>query len=555
MLAKEALIQQLIADGVKYIFGNPGTSEESFNDALTNFPEIKYILCLHETMAVSMAQAYTRATQKPAIVQLHCSVGTGNAIGMLYQAKRGCAPLVVLAGEGPLDVYNMDSQMAANLQDLVMPVTKWCTQIRSGSEVTRVLRRAIKVATTPPYGPVYISMPMDCLDEEVDLDIRPSTRISTRVTPNNDLIKEMTSILLSAQNPLFLIGDGLSFSGAKEEAEKFAELLGYPIYGCDSSEVNVSFQHPLFMGLTGHMFGTASREIVKDADVIFICGTYIFPEVFPITTGDVFKKGAKLIHVDLDTWETAKNFPVDIAVMADPKLTLKALCEELEKLMTDSDRAKAKERFERYSQQAADALKQAIARDDATIDNKPIKTARLMRELSKFITKDTLIFDEAITSGAELGRYIRPTEAGQFFQVREGILGVGIPGGVGLKIAHPDRPVVAFAGDGGGSFGIHALYTAARYETAVVFIICNNASYKILKYNLMNYWGDPETPPRPFPENMDLTNPVMDFRKIAEGMGLTAFRVEEPSELSGVLEKAFNLGKPCLVDVLLDSSI
>jgi benzoylformate decarboxylase len=554
MKAKEALIRQLIADGVKYIFGNPGTSEEIFNDALTDFPEIKYILCLHETMAVSMAEAYSRATQKPAFVQLHCSVGTGNAIGMLYQVKRSRTPMVILAGEGPLDVYNMDAQMAANLQDMVAPVTKWCTQIRTGAEVARMLRRAVKVATTPPYGPVYLSVPMNCLDEEVAIEIRPSTKISTRIYPTKEFIQEAVSMLLGAENPVFLMGDGLAVSGAKAEAERFAELLGCPIYGADSSEVNVSFQHPLFMGLTGHMFGTVSRELVKDADVVFICGTYIFPEVFPLAD-NVFRPNVKIIHVDLDTWETAKNFVADMAVMADPKLTLAVLCEELERVMTGHHRTRAKERTDRFMRQSMEARNQAIARDDQTIDSKPIKPARLMRELARFITPQTVIYDEAITCSEDLLRYIRPTEAGQYFQVREGILGVGIPGGVGLKLAYPYRPVVTIFGDGGGSFGIHALYTAARYDLPVVFIVCNNASYKILKYNLLNYWGDPRTPARPFPDNMELINPVLDFCKIAEGMGVTGFRVEEPSKIAETLQKAFTMGKPCLVDVLLDNSL
>ncbi|MEW5804435.1 MAG: thiamine pyrophosphate-binding protein [bacterium] len=554
MFTKEALIRQLIAEGVTYIFGNPGTSEESFNDALSDFSDIKYILCLHETMAIAMGDAYARAARKPAFVQLHCSVGTGNAIGMLYQAKRGCAPLIVLAGEGPLDIYNMDAQMAANLQELARPVTKWCTQIRRGSEVARMLRRAVKVATTPPYGPVYLSFPMDCLDEEVNVEIRPATRISTRVSPDQAFIQEAISLLLSAENPIFIMGDGLAFSDAKQEAEKFAEILGCPIYGADSAEVNVSFEYPLFMGLTGHMFGSSSREIVKDADVVFICGSYVFPEVFPLTE-NVFAQNAKIIHIDLDTWEIGKNFVADLAIMADPKLSLAALCEELEKRMTEKDRAKAKKRFDTFHQKALDERNEAIAKDDITMDLTPIRPARLMRELSRFITPETLIFDEAITCSEQLLRYIRPSRAGQFFQVREGILGVGIPGGIGLKLAHPDRPVVAIVGDGGGSFGIHALYTAARYDIPVVFIICNNASYKILKYNLLSYWGNPQPPERPFPDNMDLVHPRLNFKKLAEGMGVAGFHVEDPSELAPVLDKAFRMGKPCLVDVFLDNSL
>src|SRR5450432_1521968 len=152
-----AIIEQLLADNIRYMFGNPGTVEEGFLDALGVYPDMQYVLALHETVALAMADRYARATKRPAIVQLHSGVGLGNGIGMLYQARRGHAPIVVLAGEAGLRYDAMDAQMAADLVAMAHPVTKWATRIVDSSSTLRVLRRAIKIAATPPMGPVFVS--------------------------------------------------------------------------------------------------------------------------------------------------------------------------------------------------------------------------------------------------------------------------------------------------------------------------------------------------------------------------------------------------------------
>ncbi|MCX5892938.1 MAG: thiamine pyrophosphate-binding protein, partial [Deltaproteobacteria bacterium] len=313
----EKVLEQLRADGIRYLFGNPGSSEEGFLDALSRFPDIEYILSLQESIAVAMADGYCRATQKPALVQLHCGVGLGNALGMLYQAYRGHSPLVVLAGEAGIAYDALNAQMAVNLVDMARPVTKFAARVVHPGSLLRLLRRAFKMAATPPMGPVFLALPQDILDAPNDEPVLPSVAPITRVVPEAAALAAAAQILCGANNPLILMGDGIARSGAQAELAQLAEVLGAGVWGVNSSEVNLPHSHPLFCGLTGHMFGHDSARLVSEADVIVICGTYVFPEVFPILTSP-FKSDAKLIHLDLDPFEIAKNHPITMGLLSDP---------------------------------------------------------------------------------------------------------------------------------------------------------------------------------------------------------------------------------------------
>ena len=306
------------------MFGNPGTSEEGFLDALENYPELKYILTLQESVAVMAADGYARATKKPALVQIHSTPGLGNAIGALYQAYRGHSPLVVIGGDAGIKYMAMDAQMAGDLVAFAEPVTKWSTMVMEPSSLLRVLRRAIKIATTPPMGPVYVCVPMDILDAPVVEEVRPTSFPSTKVVPDEASLKTAAEMLASAQKPMIFVGDGIAYSGAQSELAQVAELLGAEVWEADSGELNMSHTHPLYQGATGHMFGSQSRPLTSRGDVNLICGTYMLPEVFP-ELGDIFAPHAKVIHIDLNAYEIAKNHPVDLGMVSDPKLTLAKL--------------------------------------------------------------------------------------------------------------------------------------------------------------------------------------------------------------------------------------
>src|SRR5262245_18205575 len=366
------------------MFGNPGTVEQGFLDALGSYPEMRYITTLQETIAVAMGDGYARATQRPTVVQLHSGVGLGNGIGMMYQAMRGHAPLVVIAGEAGIRYDAMDAQMAADLVSMAKPVTKYATRVVDPSSVLRVLRRAIKIAATPPMGPVFVCLPADMLDAPNDEPIIPTSFPITQVAPAPAQLEQAAALLADAQNPLIIMGDGVAFSGAQAELAHNAEQLGAEVWSANSSEVNLPFTHPLFKGMLGHMFGGSSSKVTTKADAVLIVATYVFSEVFP-NLEEVFAPEAKVVHADLNAYEIAKNFPVTLGLVADPNLTLAGLAGELEQRLSLTQKQAAKARLDASAATNKAALDRQLAHDRELRDAVPMRAARFVEELAKHV--------------------------------------------------------------------------------------------------------------------------------------------------------------------------
>jgi benzoylformate decarboxylase len=475
---------------------------------------------------------------------------------MLYQAYRGHAPLVVIASTAGVRYEAMDSQMAADLVGMARPVTKWAVQVNDSASVLRVLRRAVKIAATPPMGPVFVSLPADMLDVPSTEKVFPAVIPSTRVVPQLADIEAATAMLAEAKNPIIIMGDGVAYSDGEAELTQLAELLGAEVWGADNSEMNIRANHPLYKGNLGHMFGFNSSPITRAADAILIVGTYIFPEVYPLLAAeDIFAPDANIIHIDLNAYEIAKNFAVDLGLVSDPKLTLAALTRSLEAAMTASTKETAKAKLQASKNAKEMALQAQYEADEKVQDNVPLETSRFMKELSKHTPEDVVIFDEALTSSPPMTRYLPPNLPRHFFQTRGGSLGVGIPGALGLKLAYPDKTVIGFTGDGGSMYTIQALWTAAHHNIGAKFVVCNNQSYMLLKLNIMQYWKEQGVPPSKFPESFDLERPVVDFAKLSESMGVPATRVEKPEEVEPAIKKMLETDGPYLIDMVVSSQL
>lgn len=546
-----AIIEQFLADGMHIMFGNPGTVEQGFLDALAEYPAMKYILTLQESVAVTMADGYARATQKPTLVQLHSTPGVGNAIGALYQAKRGHSPLVVIGGDAGIRYQNLDAQMAGDLVAFAEPVTKWATMVVDPSSLLRVLRRAVKIAATPPMGPVYVCIPQDIIDAPVVEEVIPTFIPSTRSTPDPDLLKEAAGLLAMAARPMIFVGDGVAYAGAQDELTRVAELLGAEVWEADAGEVNIDYRHPLHQGMTGHMFGYASKPIMAKGDANLIVGTYVLPEVFP-ELGNIFAPGAPVIHIDLNAYEIAKTHPVTLGMVADPKRSLALLADILAATMTPEQKAQAHERMAAIGQ--AKSAKEAVnlAHDQETRDKTPLTMARFMQELAPQLPANTIIFDEALTSSPAVVRYFPPSRTGEYFLTRGGSLGVGIPGAIGAKFANPDKTVIGFTGDGGSMYTIQALWSAARHNIDAKFIICNNGSYRLLQLNIAAYWKERDIPAHDFPLSFDLSYPPLGFVDMARGMGVAGVRVEKPWEIGPAIAQMLAHPGPFLIDLVLE---
>lgn len=546
-----AVIEQLIADGFQFMFGNPGTVEQGFLDALEEYPQLRYILTLQESVAVLTADGYARSARRPALVQIHSTPGLGNALGALYQAKRGHSPLVVIGGDAGIRYQNMDAQMAGDLVAMAAPVTKWSTMVSHPASLLRVLRRAVAIAATPPMGPVYVCLPMDALDAEIDEPIVPTSLPSTRVVPQAAQIEQTAASLARAMTPMIYVGDGVAFSGAQDELTRVAELLGAEVWGVDVGEVNMSNSHPLWQGMTGHMFGYDSLPITTRGDVNLVCGTYMVPEVFP-ELGAIFAPNATTIHIDLNAYEIGKNHPVDLGMVSDPKLTLAALADALDAALTAEQRQAAQDRYGRLAQAHEQRRRAALEADAKVRDASPLKMSAFAAELARQLPTDALVFDEALTNSPALTRYLPPQRTGDYFLTRGGSLGVGIPGAIGAQLAQPHRAAVGLTGDGGSMYTIQALWTAKRHGTNTKFVICNNGSYHLLQLNIDAYWRERGIAGREHPTSFDLSNPALGFTEIARGMGVPSVRVERPEEIAPAIRQALAEPGPFLIDLVLE---
>ncbi len=528
---KIAMFEQFAADGITTMFGNPGTSEESFLDVLSRRGDMQYMLTLHEGAAIGIADGYARAAGRPGLVQLHTGVGLGNAIGLMYQAKRGHSPLVVIAGEAGISYDALDSQMAADLVAMAQPVTKWATRVVHPGSLLRILRRAVKTAMTHPRGPVFVALPMDVLEADTTEPAVPSTIPSQRMLPVDADLDRTAEVLREARQPLILMGDGVADAGAQAELARVAEALQAPVWGVNDSELNMDATHPLYQGQLGHMFGEVSRARVREADVVLIVGTYVFPEVFPLLESP-FRPGARIVHVDLDVYEIAKNFPVDIALAADPKPTLAALADRLPTAP------------ERTREPAAARTRMPLeAPADASL------TEKFAAELALRAPADLVVFDEALTASPAIGKYLPASKPGSIHLTRGGSLGVGIPGAIGAKLARPGAEVVGFTGDGGSMYTFQALWTAARYGVGAHFVICNNGRYRLLDHNIDQYWRDQGIAWHEYPDAFDLTRPEIDFAGLARALGVPAIRVDKPEHVAAAISQMLSHTGPFLIDL------
>ncbi len=554
MTGKRALVEMLIAEGVEYVFGNPGTSETPFMDALQDYPQLNFMLSLQENSAVAMADGYARGAGKPAFVNLHIAGGLAGGISMLYDSFKGGTPLVLTAGNSDTRQFLTDPVLSGDLVEMTRQYTKWSVEIQHASEIPIAVRRAFREAKTPPTGPVFMSFPWDSLDDTAEIDIVPSSAGYHRIRPDVAAVSKAADILGSAASPVMVVGDRVAQSGAVSDAVQVAELLGARVYAAAYTEVNFPTSHPQFAGVL-NLNSPGSRDKLAGADALLAVGTNVFSSFLYVPQPYVNPR-TRLVHLDSAYREVEKVYPTEVAMVADPRAGLVELADALEQGMPGSAREAARTRAAEIAREKARGREAHQARVRERWDSSPMSVERMMAELAGALPSDAIIGDESITSrGAMLGA-MDFDEPGSLYAEQGGALGWGMPGPLGLKLANPDRPVVAVVGDGSSMYTIQALWTAARYDIPVTWVICNNRTYRILKVNMEIYLRDmlKDKDRRSQYLGMDFPLPL-DVAGVARGFGVHGRTVEDPAELRPALDEAFALGKPAVVDVVIDGSV
>jgi benzoylformate decarboxylase len=549
--ARDALVQILRSEGVEYVWGIPGATEVHFMDALEDAADIKYILCLHEVAAVGMAEGYARASGKVGFLNLHTGTGLAAALPMLANAYYGGVPLVVTAGQQDTRLLATEPALADNLVRIAGPFTKWATEIQHAEDLPMIMRRAFKVAAHPPTCPVFVSLPQDVMAAEIDFEYLPGSPSFSKLHPDGDSIKLAVELLSEARNPVIIVEDGVAKNEALSEVVRFAEKIGARVYQPWMADVNFPVNHPQYM-YDLDITSLSTRDMLEKVDVLIVVGALFFgmpvylPE--PLVTG-----ATRVIQIDNNPWQIGKNYPVACGIEGDIKIAVTDLIDKLEERLTPGRRRAIKSRVADIAREKQAMVKAFEEKALQEKDDLPIRATRLMREIRDNIQPGTRIVDDCWSYSAILRRTVPFSEPRSYMRSRSGgSIGWGLPGAIGVKLADPERPVVCISGDGSAMWSIQSLWTASRYNIPVTFIIASNGCYRqvrLMKTLILGEKGKGRF------LGTDLCGPRNDFCKIAEGMGMSGRKVDQPSRLKDVLTEALKSNRPNLIEVTVDPAI
>ena len=549
MSGKRAFLELLKQEGVEVLFGNPGTTELPLMDALAVDNDLRYVLGLQEAVVMGMADGYAQASGKLAVANLHVTPGLGNAMGMLYDAQKAGSPILVTAGQHDQDFNQTEPILYADLPPIARPLVKWSVEVHRLQDLPLLVHRAVKTALAPPTGPVFLSLPGDILKNEADLDLMTPTRVAPRVRGDRDAIAAAAQLLAEAKRPLIMAGDSVAQSRAHAELVELAEMLGAPVYAeLIPNTASFPSSHPLFRGAMGRM-QPAIRKILDQYDVMLSVGADLFALSLPSDVHPV-PPGLKIIHLDIDPWELGKNYPAAVAMLGDPKGTLPELSAAVHERMSSGARGEARARLKSASDATLAELESLKAKARSLAGQTPVHPLALINAIGEILPKDAVVIDETVSSSGGLRQLVKSDDPQSFFGLRGGGIGWGLPASIGVKIALPDRPVIALVGDGSAMYTCQALWTAARYKIGVVFVIFNNTSYRILKQRLFasrGYAAQVDTY-----VGMELNNPAIDFVGLARSLGITAERAKTVHDATDLIGQGLKGGGPLLVEVELD---
>jgi len=520
--------------GLTTIFGNPGSTEETF---LKDFPaDFTYHLALQEASAIAIADGYAQATGKPAIVNVHTAAGLGNAMGNLITASLNKTPLIVTAGQQTREMLLLEPWLTnVDATMLPRPWVKWAYEPVRPEDVPAAFMRAYAVATQAPAGPVFLSLPLDDWDKPCDGPAVVRT-VSRRVAPDMERLAEFADILSKATSPALIFGAAIDRGDGWADAVALAEKLGAPVWAAPASErTPFPENHPLYAGGLPFALGPLSERLAGH-DVAIVIGAPVF-RYYPYVAGRYLPEGLRLLHISDDPAETARA-PVGDSLVADAVLATRALAG----LVAPRTKATASAAASR----SAPASHGAVPAGEAGVP----RAAAVFAALAEVRPENAVLVEETPSNLADLRRAWPITRPASFFTFASGGLGWNLPASVGIALGERDtgrnRPVVMIIGDGSFQYSLQALWTAAQNDLPIVFIVLRNGQYGILK----SFAVLEETPGVP---GLDI--PGLDIVSLARGYGCEAERISDLEELKRRVTAGLAGTRPCVFEVPITAEV
>jgi benzoylformate decarboxylase len=546
---RSAFLALLKDEGITHLFGNPGTTELPIMHALKDHPDLTYVMAMQESLVVAIADGYSRASGRLVACNVHVAPGLGNAMGSLFNAKFTGTPMILTAGQQEQGHGLMEPVLYGPLVQMAEPLVKWAVEVTRLEDLPRIVRRAAKIATTPPTGPVFISLPGDILNAEAGVDLGRSTRVDTRVKPSDESLQALVERILRAQRPVIIAGDEIVKSDALQEAAALAATLGAPAYQC-STPYGSHFlsESPCFMGALSRLQKQV-REVLSPYDLMIVLGAdplrmSVYSEIDPKPDG------LPMVQVGLVDWDLAKNYGAEIALKADVKETLRVLIPALKAAGGGALETRARQGIEALRSKNWTAKRASLVEQISKAGGRsPIDPDYLALQVVEAMPDNAILVDEGLTSSRQVTALRAHRDRYGYHALASGGIGWGLAASVGVSLANPDRPVVCFTGDGSAMYSIQALWTAAHHKLPLTVVIANNGGYRIIKQRLLAFHGDDHY------VGMDFVEPKVDFTGVAKSLGLEAMRITEAGDLKSTLTSAFKRPGAKLIEVVVDGTV
>jgi acetolactate synthase-1/2/3 large subunit len=533
-----AICEALEAEEVEYVFGLPGNPMALYND-LYDFPDIKAVLVRMETSAVFMAMAYARVSGKVGV--LHASPGPGmaNLLPGLLEAFYGCSPIVAICSSRSRKHAGMGGFQDTPSLELVNPVTKWAERIELPGRTTWTMERAFALAQTGKPGPVYVEVPVDVAATSAEIPAYQRPLVELRSAGDPAFVERAAALLGSAKRPVIFAGGGVGLSEAERELVTLAERLDAPVVTTPSGRGSISEEHRLSFGLVGLYRTESSARPLDEADAVLCVGTRL--EEFQTGLGRYLPAKAKLIRVDIDAFEVARNVHPDVAIVGDAKLVLRQLVAAISPAdgrPWTTDLVAFKREFEERVEL------------ECALDGGELKTKQIVHALNGVFDGGFVLVNE--NGGQDLWSYYCPylkiTEhRGCVAPAEQTIMGLGVAGAIGAKLGRPDRHVLCVTGDGAFQMYMKEIPTAVQYQAPVLWVVCNNASLHWTK------WISRATGGKYLAVDFEVQP---DFVAIARASGAHAESVRASGELLEALKRAkrrLEDGTPVVLDCLIET--
>jgi len=541
MTGAKAIVESLKREKVETMFGISGGAVIPFFDELYHESKLHNILVRHEQCAAHMADGYARASGRPGVCVATSGPGATNLTTGMANAYMDSSPVIALTGQvscrtvpGSSYVVGRDAFQEADTVGIMTPVTKYSVQVRSAEKIPQTIKEAFHIACTGRPGPVLIDLPVDTQTEELDFVYPKKPNMRGYKPPNSSphhlQVKRAVEMLIEAEKPMILAGGGVITAGASKVLTELAEHLLIPVATSLMGKGSIPEDHPLSLGVIG-MHGTMEgNQTTLETDLIMGVGLRFSDRT--TCKLDVFKRDAKIIHIDIDSAEIGKNIETDVPIVADAKKTLKAIHSELSKTTPNRKGSEWNDRVQEFRQKTTAEQE----------EEEGLRVLKLLKELRKIVPRNAIICTEVGQNQSWTGLYFNIYEPRTFITSGGlGTMGFGFPASLGAKVAQPDVPVLDIAGDGSFIMTNQELATSVYHNIPVVVIILNNrtlgmvAQWQRLFYE-QRYSG------------VELGN-TPDFVKLAEAFGAQGRRVGSYEEFRKAVQEAMKSDVTTVIDV------